>query len=215
MYKKITVVALMAVFCFLMTAPSSFGERKRLAKPSQRSFEVEPATFAIVPHLSLGNLVGDAADRMESFFSDLRSSDKLIYAGGVTLEYMPRKRWAVHTTAERVSKDLPGNLPTISGWTLGAGFQFRPMSAGRRSPFLKVEGGHIWASADGYDDAGENYWQVGVGLFDYTTPTTNLRFEIFYRSIMSSDNGVFSKIFRSDGFDIEYIGVDFGVGFNL
>ncbi len=217
MHRNIAMIVLMAVVCLLVAVPSSFAER--LKKPSERIFDVEPSEVMLAVHFDPGYLTGRAADLLDSLpnVGEAASGEanKIVIAVSVSLEYILQDHWSVQGTLERAWKDLPDDYPTIMGWSLGAGLQYRLLAAGKRSPFLRVEGGRIWASADGYDGESENYWRVGIGMFEYTTPTTNLRLELFYRSIMSKNNEVFGGTFDSDGFNVEYIGVDFGVGFNL
>lgn len=205
--KTVFIVAVLAVLAgstVFSKTPRQKHREERLK--GQNDVLVRPIELNIVPSIRGGYLIGKAADLMEHWDENVTS--KILYGGGICLDYYPKERYALGASVMWGWKQIPKtDLPALRNRTLGATFTYNLTCLKRQNPYLRFLVGttSIWLP-DGDNSRGTDYGshltlQAAFGLLSYSGAKGNFIAELYYE-----------RISWEDGDAIEYVGFRVGLG---
>lgn len=200
---------------FFIISQQSVVHAKPVSKPGKKSIDIIHTKYAIVPRLTAGFVTGESYDVLEQY--DHATNARIVYGGGLTIEYYLSKRWAVGPNFEKVFKDLPGvDVGQIKGTTYSVSGLLNVLPDAKNSPFLRAEIGvtsmKLSASAlTGNKDVGlgtHSFFRIGIGLLSYTGSKTNVRIELYNRTFYTDGHEIADFSSFNVAFDASYIGIE-------
>ena len=194
----------------VLMAGSTHAERKRLSKPSERHFEVQPKQVYVGLKLTGGMVTGEIADKTDAAGGTF--SDKLWYGVALDGDYFVRPHLAAGASVEMGWKVVKGGeSPDIKlySYALHTLYRFNPL--GKRSVYLRPEIGLIKGTepienGDDKDLGSHTFLRFGLGDWLCTGPTTLINIEVYYKYAFSKD----AKLFGYSDVDATGLGVDIG-----
>lgn len=218
---KLISVFISAVICFGLISVQA--NSKPLKKPSERSFVVKHSRIVLVPSLTGGVLVGDAADVIE--YLDDNFSAKFVYGGGLASEVYLSRQFAIGLHYDLAFKDIPDtDAKPLRSYSTGMYGLFKFYSEKRTIPYLKGEVARIKVKLEDYVPAPGfsprslelgtfDCFRIGLGMITHTSSRSTLRSEFFYRIISADGERVTN--FGRISFNVSYVGIELAWGINL
>jgi len=190
------------------------AQRKRGYKPDTKPCRISESKHMVVGFFSAGKLTGEAADLEPEL------KDRIVYGFGLSYEHYLRPKIGIGFEGKVLWKSVPGDYyGSLRATNLGLSgiYRFRPTL--RRTFYLKgglgYSTGSVSVSAGSRKGAGRRtHARLGIGLLSYTSGATNTRLELSY-NILFYDSSSTGDLGGWGPFDINYIGVDFGIGLPL
>lgn len=191
--------------------------RKRGKQPNKKPPRIFQTRFSLDLKLTGGFVVGGASDAIGKMEGD-EWKYKMLYGGGLSLEYYYRPQYAVCFNVEALWKNLPGEgYGSIRIFTYSAAWMYRFTPKKYYSFYFRPELGLITGKAPDFNlGLGTHFFfRLGFGLFRYTSGWTNTRLEVYYK--MASSSGYEVKWFgvHEVNYNAECICLEVGFGIPL
>ncbi len=201
-------------------APCVHAERRGLRKPSERYFTVGHAKLALAPRLMIGKVTGKASELLGD-----RLQDKIAFGFGGTVEFTVTPFWVVGSGFDAIWMNLPyDDIRPIRMFCYSASVMYKCSPMSRNSVYLRPELGLISGVLPEYFNSTEGdtdlklgthtYLKLGLGVFSHTTPNMNIRTELFYRVVFTSDHQLEQLRYTIDD-NAEQIGIDIAFGIRI
>ncbi|NOY88597.1 MAG: hypothetical protein GXO93_04285, partial [FCB group bacterium] len=99
--------ALVIVVALLLCSPATNATRKekRRYQKKHKAVKIRPIKFNLVPRVTGGFLIGDAAKIARSFDDNFNS--KLLYGIGISFDYYPKVKYAIGFNTGISWKNIP------------------------------------------------------------------------------------------------------------
>lgn len=218
--------ALVVIVALLLCPPVTNATRKekRRHQKKHKAVKIKPIKFNVVPRVTGGFVIGDAADIARDFEDNF--SSKLLYGVGVSFDYYPRVKYAIGFNTGISWKNIPNtDYRSLRAFTYSGSFTYKFKPKSKNSVYFKYETGFnsiklpkyfSSPSADSDLKFGTHLFiKFALGIFSYTTTSTNTRFEIYYQRIFTDGYRMEQGINQTIDINTDFIAVDLGVGISL
>ncbi len=209
------IVALTATVLFFLISTSAFSAgRKKRERPPQKPANITESRIQIVPKFTGGLLTGEIGD-MVSGLSD-GDADRSVAGFSLGMERYLNPKSAVGINLEVVWWYALAD----EGWpfrntSYSASWMYRPSPTARTSIYVRPEIGFVSMRFSyrgarlGLDT--HPFVRLGVGLFRYTSSSTNTRLELYFKNIFCEGHE-YDPDDEPLGWNVQYIGLDLGIG---
>jgi len=218
MYRKLFSIVVLAIILLAVSAGDSLAYRKRGRQPVKKPAKIFQTKFTFDLKLTGGFVTGGASGAIDKIEGD-EWKYKMLYGGGLSLEYYCRPQYAICFNIEALWKNLPGeDYGSIRIFTYSTAWMYRFTPAKDFSFYFRPELGFITGRATYYHDlelGTHFFFRLGFGVFRYTAGWTNTRLELYYKMALSSGYEVNRFGIDEVDFNAECICVEVGFGLPL
>ncbi|UCG60849.1 MAG: hypothetical protein JSV52_11020 [Candidatus Zixiibacteriota bacterium] len=217
MYQTRTAAAIIISLVFIAIAAQA--EVTDSSRTPSGVVYVSDVKLNLIPFISCGLVVGEAADYIEYLSNDV--TDKLIYGGGMSLVYFPAPAVGLGLNIEYGLKTIPLGDETGRGWFYSTSLIGNFRTEHRTTPYARIDFGFVTGK---YPDYYENidlklgthpFLRFGLGMFSFLTGKLSIRTELYYMTAFSEGYEIEGLFNREIPFNASSFGVELGMGIPL